>query len=189
MTQTRKVTLDDLYAAWVTLIAAVTNRPVWRKTGIQVAPKGPYATIYLKEGPSPTQDVVVTTQEVGGLTQYPVGLTRLECRAEFFRNAVTATAYEAAVRFRQSLQLENRFLDVWQLCGLVGEIRLIDVSAMFRADVEGRAEVLFNVYADLGALPLAGSLDNIIIDIDHQPISVYRDTTDDKVADLTINSP
>ena len=105
---------------------------------------------------------------------------------EFFRNVTIQPALEAAVRFRQSLQLESRFYDLWLIAGLVGEIRLVDVSEMFRADIEGRVEVHFSLYADIGAPPL-DSTDNALGQIDQVPIDVFR-TTDDppSVAQLII---
>lgn len=191
-----KTDLDQLYTVLCTLITSVTGRKCWRKLGLQAAPRGPYATIYVSEGPSPTQDVVEEEplMEIGApnpsIREVPVGLTRLECEAEFRRNVAKASALDAAVRFRQSLQLSARFNDLWRISGLVGEIRIIDISAMFRADVEGRAAVRFNLYVDLGATPL--STEHLIYEIEHCQIRVYPEQTDEPVTPppyTTINAP
>lgn len=176
-----KTTLDQLYTTINTLVNKVTGRPVWRKTGLQVQPRGPYATTYLREGPSQVQDVVYTDPATGN--QYPTGLTRLEVVVEFFRNVAVMSASEAAIRFRQSLQMDERFYDLWTIAGLVGEIRYIDVSAMFRGDIEGRAEVRFNLYADIGAVPFTTEP---VGDIGSVEIDVFR-TTADPPAIATIN--
>lgn len=197
MTICRKTSFDELYSVLCVLVAYTTGIPCWRKMGIQAQPNGAYATVYLMEGPSPVQDVVEqidtspdesTFPPDPSIYESPVGLTRLDCRVEFFRNVISQPALDAAIRFRNSLQLQNRFYDLWEISGLVGEIRIIDVSAMFRADVEGRAEVRFSLYADVSAPHLPGSTDNCIYEIDEQGIVVYRNTnTPPPVANITIS--
>jgi hypothetical protein len=186
--QCRKTTMDELYTTLVNLVAKVTARPVWRKMGLQAAPRGPYATVLLTEGPSPVQDVIEEIElDAGGFVQAPVGLTRLECRVEFFRNVAVQSALEATVRFRQSLQLDSRFDDIWRISGLVGEIRMIDVSTMFRGNVDGRAELRFGLYADIGATAI--TTDPNVGQIDHETINVYRDNANTTpVAQIQVNS-
>jgi hypothetical protein len=187
MGQCRKTSFDELYSTLVVLVENVTGRPCWRKMGIQAQPGGPYATVYLKEGPSPTQDVIeeVPNPE-GGFSQYPVGLTYLSCQAEFFRNISTQSAYDAGIRFRQSLQMSSRFDDLWQIAGLCGQIEIRDISEIFRADVEGRTQVSCNMYADIGAPPL--TLDNQISEVDLITVDVHPYTTDNP-AFATITEP
>lgn len=190
MTQCRKTTVDELYGTLVDLITAVTKRPCWRKTGIQAQPFGPYATVYLEQGPSAAQDVIEEelSEDQESYSQFPVGLTRMECEVEFKRNAAAWTAQEAAIRFRQSLQLESRFFDLWRIAGLVGEIRFIDVSAMFRGEPENRAQVRFGLYADIGAPPL--DEDNGAGVIDSVETTVYKETDDPPpFADKVISRP
>lgn len=180
--------IDDIYDVLLAVIESSTGRSCWRKAGLQAQPAGGYATVQLTEGPSPVQDVVEhVSVDAGGFTEVPWGATRLEAKVEFFRNNKTNsdTALNAGIRFRNALQLEARFNDLWNVCGLVGEIRLIDVSTMFRADIEGRTEIRFALYANLAAP--ASLPDTNIGQIDHQPIGVYRGTTDDKITDLAVN--
>lgn len=190
MNQVHKTSFDELYGVFCDLVTAVTGRPTWRKQGLQVAPRGPYATVYFGEAPSFVQDVVETFVDPdNGVMESPVGLTRLEGRVELFRNVAVASALDAAVRFRNSLRLENRFNDVWLISGLVGEVRIIDVSAMFRGDIEGRAEVRFELYADIGA-PVFNIPDHTPGEIEHQRIKVFENTDDPPpVADVTIDKP
>jgi hypothetical protein len=179
-------TLDDLYSSYGGVLATVTGRKWWRKAGLQAAPQGPYAVIQFTEGPSSALDVVENV-DLGvnqGFGQQPWGTTRLFVRVEFFRGASNDSALQAAIRFRNALVLEARFGDLWLISGLSGEIRLTDVSTMFRADVEGRAEVTFAIYANISdPLPLP---DTNISEIQHQPIGVYRDTTDSTPISVTI---
>jgi hypothetical protein len=179
---------EDLYVALVALIGVTTGlgNKVWRKTGIQAQPTGPYATVYLTEGPSPSIDVVddieIENPATGepSFTQRPWGTTHLECVAEFFR----AGAMDAAVRFRNALQLEARYDDLWAVAGLAGEVRIVDVSTMFRADVEGRAQVRFRMYANVGMpLPLAAE----IHEIDTQGVDVFRHDLEHLVAQTTFD--
>lgn len=181
--------IDDLYNALIAVVGASTGRMCWRKTGIQAQPQGAYATVQLTEGPSPTQDIVERVSLTEGFSERPWGTTHLDVKVEFFRNSKTNsdTALNAAIRFRNALQLEERFQDLWLVCGLTGPIHLVDVSTMFRADVEGRAEIRFSAYTNLSApLPLP---DTDIGQIDHQTIGVYRTDTTDKITDLLVDNP
>jgi len=183
---------DDLYNQFITLIKTVTGRDCWRKYGIQSQPAGTYATLELSECTmSPVSPVakVSNTQTLitdPAYSQVAWGQSLIQCKVEFFRNELVDTAFDAAIRFRNSLLLEDRYWDVWNYCGLVGDIRMIDVSTMFRADVEGRAEIRFSIYANLSnPLPLPNTN---ITDISEFELKVYRDSesTDNLVIDTNI---
>lgn len=171
-------TLDELYTLFCTYITQVTGRPCWRRAGIQAQPKNPYALIYFQQGPSPAQDVkevveLITPLPTGERFQLTVwGTTRLECKIEFFRNTTTEQALESAVKFRNTLQLEERYWDVWTKCGLLGDIQLIDVSSLFRADTENRAEVRFNLYANLATTSYLHDINQFNLGIIMQPQDV-----------------
>jgi hypothetical protein len=90
---------------------------------------------------------------------------------EFFRSLPNDSAIQAAKRFDNSLRLQARFYDLWLLCALSGAVKVIDVSAIFRADIEPRARVEFRVYANLTDQPLA---DVDIFDIHQQSVQIDR---------------
>lgn len=171
-------TLQNLYDTLCSVIETTTGRRAWSKVGIQATPNGPYATVYLQEGSQPaTQDVVeMTALPAPGpngetIRETPWGSVRLDCVAEFFRDtASAATAQADAARFKAGLQLSNRFNDLWAICGLCGPIRYIDISSVFRADTESRAQVRFSLYANLAEQPL----DRDIFEIDSQEVDVFR---------------
>ena len=181
----RSTTIDELYSVYTAFITSITGRPCWRKAGIQAQPNSPYALIYIQEGPSPAIDVrEVTILEqalpTGETIQTTVwGNTRLECKVEFFRDSRSDPAINAAIKFRNSLQLEDRFWDLWTISGLIGEIRLLDVSTVFRADTEGRAEVKFNLYANLSTTSYTYDIHSQHIGLILQPqdVLVEKDIT------------
>lgn len=167
----RKTSFNDLYIAWCELVTAATGRVCFRKTGIQTQPNTAYATIYFEQGPSAVQDVLETavldtplpTGETLSVTVW--GTTRLNIKVEFFRNSDAHRAQDEALKFRNFLQLPERWGDIWQICGLVGPIDFIDVSGMFRSDIEGRAEIHLSIYANIATT-------TYLYDIQTQPINI-----------------
>lgn len=157
-------TMKELYATLCSVVMEATGRKTWTKTGIQATPNFPYATVYLRTGDGFAQDVVVdNVQEVPGpngetFQQAVLNTLHFQCVVEFFRNSGEFdTAVAAALRFKASLQLDARDFDLWRICGLTGPIQFIDVSAIFRADTEPRAQIVFGLYANLGnEVPVAG---------------------------------
>lgn len=173
-----KTSYDELYTTLGAVVQAATGRPWWRKAGIQAQPQGPYATVYLVEGVGMENPVVesVELDPVGDngetFRQTPWNTTYQDVTVEFFRSASGDTALEAATRFRTALRLEERFWDLWNICGLVGSVRVLDISAIFRADIEPRAQVRFTIYANIAdPAPLA---DDNIFDMQSQEVDVIH---------------
>jgi len=184
--------LDELYNLWIALTESVSGYPCWRKGGMQTQPRDPYATVYLEEGGyqvnQVVEDAVLAEPSEAGETMYqqPWGATLFSIKVEFWRNDSSVNVYDVALKFRNSLYLEARMLDVWAKCGLAGsDVDVVDMSQVFRADIEPRAMVKFKFYANAGGPLPTSNID----EIDAAQISVFRDTTDDKVADLTIDKP
>ena len=171
----RGTSFDELYNTLGALVLSATGRPWWRKAGIQARPKEPYAIVYLAEGMGLEKQVVEHGEIAPYLgdevfTQTPWGTTILDVRLEFYGSRENNTALEAATRLRQALYLEERFWDLWELCALNGGVRLIDLSQIFREDVEGRTELRFSVIANITEpAPLA---DKDIYDIQSQQVNV-----------------
>lgn len=186
-----RTSFDALYLKIGNIVQAATGREWWRKAGIQAQPSGPYATVYIEEGTGLQHQVVesVELDPVGPngeiFQQTPWGATHLDCKIEFYRDADPDTALVAAMRFRNSLRLEERFWDLWEIAGLVGNIRLIDVSGAFRADIEPRTEIRFNLYANIvDPLPLIG---NDIYDIQTQEVTVKHVQQNETETDIVID--
>lgn len=188
----RKTTQNELYTQWVALIEQLTGRPTWRKGRMLTNPVGGYATIWMGEGPSPTQEVieyvprVVENELEPTLNQEVWGTTHLECVVAFHRDT-TERAASAAVRFRNALQLEQRFFDIWQYCALSGDIRFVDISGIFREDIEPRAEIRFSIYANLTYDDPVVSPDQSIHQIDNVDLNIVVDEPQDFPIQKVIN--
>ena len=180
---------DELYSVLGGVVQLLTGRSWWRKAGIQNQPGEPYATLYIMQSPTSSLDVVDTVEaEDGSLSERPWGQTKLSVKVEFFRGGQIgeASALVAATRFANGLKLSARFNDIWTIAGLVDEIIVMDVSAMFRADVEGRTEVRFMMTANISnPLPLP---DTGIAEITSVGIPVYKELqiNEDLVETITV---
>lgn len=137
------------------VITTTTGRKCWSKGGIQATPNAPYATVFLSQGEGFVFDVVQTVAIIDAVGDNPSlqeivwGATRFAVEVEFYRDAAGATAYQAAAQFRNGLHREARYNDLWTIAGLSGNISIVDMSTIFRADTESRVRVLLNLYANI----------------------------------------
>ena len=186
----RKTSFDELYTSIGAVITKATGRSWWRQSGIQTQPIGPYSLIYITEGAGVQNpvtelsynDPIPDSGEV--FTETPWGTMLLEIKVSFFRSATNDKALQAATRFANSLRLEERFWDLWEICGLVGGTRIIDVSSVFRQDTEPRAEVRFQVYANVAdPAPLN---DTQMFDIDTESVTVIHVRQDDMETETVV---
>ena len=171
-----RTSIDELYTLLCSLITAATGRQTWRKAYIQTRPVEPYALIQLTQGPSFGQDVLQTEvqdADENGCTikEFVLGTTHIQCKAEFFKDFQEQPATQAAIIFRNFLQMSARFEDIWALAGLTGAIDFLDVSTIFRQDTEGRAEVTFSMYANLSTFVAQNEIASLKVDL-------YRDSLD-----------
>lgn len=191
------VSIDDLYNAIGNVITTVTGLEWWREEGIQSQPQGPYATIHLLEtGSSSVVDVVETIEIPGAAIPNPSayeaqwGLTTFSCKVKFRRGGFTGagSAYGQATRFKNSLLLSDRMLDLYTICGLCGgQIELINTSAIFQNDTEPRAEVRFNLNACIATpLPLP---DTSVYTIEQVEVDVYLNDTNHPVGTVRESKP
>ena len=177
----RATSYDELYSTLGAVVAASTGRSWWRKAGIQAQPVGPFATVYMVEGVGLEHQVVEPIDDGDDFRQVPWNATTQDVVVEFTRSAAGDTALEAATRFRTALYLEARFLYLWEIAGLVGGVRLIDVSSIFRADVEPRAQVRFSIIANIADPPPVES--DVVGTIDSQTVNVkHINQGDDELA-------
>lgn len=188
---TRKTSFDEIYTTIGPIIKRVTGRDWWKKKGIQARPNTPYALISIQQGVS-LQNQVVESIEIDPpsgtgevFRQTPWNATTLECRVEFFKDGINDAAYDAATRFRSALYLEERFFDLWEICGLVDNVTIIDISTLFRADTEPRAEVRFTLTANIAdPAPLD---DTDIYDIQSQEINVTHNSIDNIETEIIVD--
>lgn len=168
--------LDNIYSAIGAVVLSTTGREWWRKGGIQSQPVGPYATIFLNLGKGLEHDIVErvpitpVTEVSGDAQEKPWGTRLIDCQIEFLRSATNDSASDAATRFTNSLRMQERFMDLWLIMGLVGGVDVTDIAAIFRADTEPRVRVQFQVYANIcDPAPLSG---DATTDIQFQTIDI-----------------
>lgn len=171
----RGTSFDELYSTIGAVLNGATGRKWWRKPKIQGQPKEPYATVFLSSGTGlqvPVTEVVpIDPPDKDGhsFQEGPWGTLLIECQVECFRDRANASALQDTNRFINSLRLTEREWDLWQICGLSGGVNLIDISGMFRADIEPRARATFRFYANVADAPLS---DTKIYDIQTLPIII-----------------
>jgi len=167
---------DEIYLALGTLSKQATGRDWWKKAKIQTRPNKPYTTIFLQESEGIEKPVVemadIDDSTGETLRQIPWGTCIIEVRIEFWRSGTNDSAIQAATRMKNSLYLQERAYDLWTKCSLSGGVRVIDLSDMFREDVDNKAEVRFRIYANVALpLPLEGTgiydIDSLDVDIIH----------------------
>jgi hypothetical protein len=169
--------ISSIYSAMGSVVNRATGRSWWKKAGIQAQPPGTYATVFISEIDGIQNPVVSHIQYSAPIAvtgeifkEIPWGTSTLDVQVEFWRSATNDAAIDAAQRFYRSLYLEKRWTDLWSICALSGSVRIVDISAMFRADIEPRVRVQFRINANLSAVdPL---LDISIHDIGTQPILI-----------------
>lgn len=158
---TRQTTFGELYNTLGVIQKTATGRDWWRKGGIQAIPKEAYATIMLDGAPGLEHPIVEDVAD----QQVPWGEARVEVKVEFFKG----DAREAALRFRNALNLVAREWDLWLIASRVSAIQLIDVAAAFRVDIEPRAEIRVTLTANI------------------RPETMLEDTSLDSIASVDID--
>jgi len=176
MTTIRHTTLEELYEAYGALILRSTGRPWTRKKGIQARPKKPYATLHIQQVETFEKTIVENVElfpfGVNGeiFEQLPWNTSLLNMEVAFYSDRAGDTVEIAASRFRSALALEARYWDLWLLSALAGRIQAIDLSLIFREDVEPRIELRFQIMANIvEQAPLA---DYEIYEIKQQQIDI-----------------
>lgn len=169
-------TFDAIYAAIGAVLIRSTGRRCWRKASIQGQPSGTYATVFVNPGEGLSIPIVerlaYDTEDAEGhiIKEIPWGNMYLECQVDFYRGETNDSALEAAVRFSNGLRLTEREWDLFPTIGLSGSVRILDISGMFRADIETRARAVFHFYANVSyPLPLN---DIKLYDIQKQPVTL-----------------
>lgn len=186
----RQTSFDELYTTLGALVLRATGRPWWRKAGKQARPKTPYALVYLSEAEGLMHPVTENSEFVFPLEtgesfqQTPWNTSLVDVRIEFYGSRGNDTALQAATRMRGALYLEERFWDLWEIASLSGSVRTIDLSEVFREDVEARTEVRFKLGANIAVpLPLA---DANIFDINSQEVDVTHVGQDDVETEFVV---
>lgn len=187
---------DELYDTIGTIVESVTGREWWRRTGMQSQPQSGYAVVFLGSvdilAQQVVEDIELDPPATGGecFRQVTWGTSIIDCEIDFYRNnGNNDTAAQAATRFRNSLHHTERFYDFWKIAGLLGNVRQLDISGEFRADIEPRQQIRFQIQANV-ALPVSLS-GSEIFDIGSQEINithVQQDGTETEVK-LNVDNP
>lgn len=168
--------IEELYTSIGAVVFASTGRDWWKGYGQKVSPQLPYALIILSDGKGLQNPVVENVElapvpeEGATLQQIPWGTLLMDCEIRFIKSSSNNTALEAATRFKNSLRLRNRSFELWEIMGISGEISLVDVSSVFRADIESRIHIKFKFYANV-SLPYSLE-DDRIEEIESQSVDV-----------------
>jgi len=184
----RSTTFDELYTTLGQVVTRATGRPYWRKGGIQARPDRTHATVYITQGQGFVPEIIELVELAGTtpgetLQQVAWGTMRLQAEVEFIRSGPNDSALQAATRFKNSLQLDARWSDLWEIAGLIGPVDLMDISAIFRADSEPRTRITFHFYANVTELPLN---DTNISDIIGQPLVINLDEPQSEIINVTV---
>ena len=187
----RRTSFDELYDTLGGLLETATGRPWWRKAGLQTRPKQPYALIYMTETEGVEKQVVenidIDFTGTNGETfeQVVWNTMRIDCRFEFYGTRTSDTPLQAATRAKAMLFLEERLWDLEEIAKVSGQPRIIDISGVFREDIEPRAELRFYLWANVAdPLPLPNTE---IFDIDTQRINVIHDRRDDVLTTIEVD--
>ena len=165
----RGTSIQEMYTTIGAIILSSTGRPWWKRGGKQVKSNQPYATIWLSPS-RPLMHQVVETMNDSSMYQVPWMQGIIECQVEFFGSRDNDTHMDAAERLRTSFYLADREWDLHEIAGISGAIEIVDISGMFREDIEPRSQVRFNLFCNLSTVrALEG---HEISDIDNVDVTV-----------------
>lgn len=167
--------IEELYTSLGAVLLSATGRVWWKGYGMKISPNKPHAIIILSEGrgmQSPIVENVVLDPPVDEkeLQQIPWGTSLFDCTIKFLKSSDNNSALQAATRFKNSLRLEARAFDLNEIMGISGNVSLLDISSIFRADVEPRVDIKFKFYANI-SLPYT-LVDSNISEIETQEINI-----------------
>jgi len=189
---THKTSINELYTVIGAVVKKSTGRAWWRINKQQASKTGTYAVVSLTTGKG-LQNQVTEHVEIDHslepdnpayLRQIVWNTTVQNCVVEFYRSALNDSAMDAATRFRTSLFLDERIYDLYQISGLIGGVDIIDISSIFRADIEPRAEVRFSFYANISDPQPLDEID--VYDINTQTVEVIHVRQDDIETNIEI---
>ena len=198
-----RTSLDILYTQFVTLFdGLIENRPCYRKSGIQVIPQTPFATVALARSFGEMAffdvieeyDVADPSPDDPTIGQLVHGQMNMDVKFELFRMMRTSvpgetrTAYSDALRFANALKFPKREQDIWMYCGFCGPLLVRDTSEMFGADSETRAEVSFTIYANISE-GLTNRDKMKEYEIDQVDITTVEHDRPDETQTITVTAP
>jgi hypothetical protein len=187
----RKTSFTELYSTIGAIVTSSTGRTWWKKDSVSAQRSGPRAVVYISElmGNSRQMIELIDLYPIPStgdrFTVTPWGTGYLDVEVEFYGKGTNDSATDAATRFRQSLYMEQRHFDLWEIAALTGGVRITDISAIFREDNEQRTRVRFTLGAHVAdPEPLA---DTEIPDIETQRIDVIVVHPDETETEIEVN--
>ena len=190
---TRKTSFEEIYTTISSIISSCTGRPCWRRVSMQAQPVRTYAVMFISGAVGIQQPVIEIEQytpqniPVTGeiFYQQPWNTSTLDVEIDFFRSATNDTALNAATRFISVMRLQDRFYDVWDICGLLGGFEIRDISSLFRSDTEPRSNVRFQIMANIADPPPLTGVP--LFDINTDTINIEFDHLDGSKTNIPVN--
>lgn len=148
----------EIYKMLGAIIIRSTGRAWFKKQLKQGRVQGPHALIFLTSGNGDEKQITESVTIDSILTDIVWSTKTIECMVEFYGSRGNDSAIDAASRLATSLYLSERNYDLNTITTLSGGVNINDLSAIFMEDIDQRAQVRFNLLANVGLpLPLVGT--------------------------------
>lgn len=159
MAQSTTITdLRDEFIAWVN---SITSRPVVLANSGQ-GPKSrvSYGEIFISAYDAPTTQVITYSED--GETETVSSLDLLTIQINLYGD----NPLRDASKLQHSLFSADRYLDLWQICGLSGITSIQDLTALETGAMKQRVLLEFRVYATLSDSVSADCIETVDIELD-----------------------
>jgi len=187
----RLTSFDEIYSVLGAVVESATGRKWWRKSGIQVRPTAPFATILLRASSLHEKQIVAELERSvagpNGETMLPVvwSTSRLDVSINFIGSGTFNPALQSASRMHAALYMPERYFDLWNICALAGGAQITDHSAWRAADINPSVEIRFMLNANIAdPLPLS-SIE--MYDINSQRIDVTHVRQDEVETEFPVD--
>ena len=147
----------EIYTMLGSIVTRATGRQWFKKQLKQGRIKGPHALIFLQSASGDEKQIFESAEIDSILTDIVWETKTVECTIEFYGSRENDSAIDAANRFSIAMRLQERLYDLNTIAVLSGGMNITDISAIFMEDTDQRAEVRFNLIANIGLpFPLDG---------------------------------
>ena len=169
--------LHELYKMLGSIVVRSTGRPWYKKRLKQGRMQSPHALIHLASASGDEKQIFETATIDSILTDIVWETKTVECTIEFYSARTNDSAMEAAERFSYAMRLQERLYDLNTLASLSGGINITDISSIFMEDIDQRADVRFNLIANIGLpFPLVGTEAEIIDSVEITAVHLNDDS-------------
>lgn len=167
----------EIYKMLGAIIVRSTGRPWYKKGNKQARVRTPHALIFLISAPGDEKQIMESVTIDSILTDAIWSTKTVECMVEFYGSRDNDSAMDAASRFVTSMYLNERRYDLNTLATLSGGMNITDISAIFMEDTDQRAQIRFNLLANIGLpLPLVGAETELIDSVEITTVNSVDDS-------------